>query len=94
MAKPYLLSNEAIADIDCIIQNVVDYTGYTSSGIKLYQEIFDKFELISLLPKSGRMRHDGMREIFARSYRIVYQECNAYISIIAVIHARRLYPRP
>lgn len=93
MAKPYLISDEAFASIDEIIQNVVDYTSYTSSGIKLYNELFEKFELISLLPRSGKLRADGTREIFARSYRIVYQELDDHIRIIAVIHARRLYPR-
>lgn len=74
MAKPYFLSNKALADIDEVIQNVVDYTTYTSTGIKRYNELFEKFELLSLLPASEKLRKDGFREIFARSYRIVYQE--------------------
>lgn len=74
MAKPYFLSNKALADIDEVIQNVVDYTTYTSTGIKGYNELFEKFELLSLLPASEKLRKDGSREIFACSYRIVYQE--------------------
>lgn len=55
MVKPYILADEALADIEEIIQNAVNYTTYTSSGIKLYNELFDKFELLSLLPQAGKI---------------------------------------
>lgn len=94
MSKHWVISAEAQNDINDIIENIVEYTGSTSTGIKLYKELFDKFDLIAILPNSGRNRMDGTREIFARSYRIVYKEYPDHIRILAVIHSRRLYPRP
>ncbi|KAE9532519.1 plasmid stabilization protein [Ursidibacter arcticus] len=96
MRKPYIISDQALKDIDEIIENVIEFTSYTASGIKLYNEIFETLELISLLPKAGRMRQENnaLREMFARSYRIVYQEFDDVILIITVIHSRRLYPQP
>jgi toxin ParE1/3/4 len=93
MAKAWLISDEAQQDIDDIIENIVEYTSWTSTGIKLYSELYEKFELIASLPKCGRQRFDDTREIFTRSYRIVYKEFEDHIKIIAVIHARRLYPK-
>lgn len=46
MSKNWLISAEAQLDIDDIIENIVDYTGHTSTGIKLYKELFEKFDLI------------------------------------------------
>ncbi|MGY4675315.1 type II toxin-antitoxin system RelE/ParE family toxin [Ursidibacter arcticus] len=96
MRKPYIISDQALKDIDEIIENVIEFTSYTASGIKLYNEIFETLDLISLLPKAGRMRQENnaLREMFARSYRIVYQEFDDVILIITVIHSRRLYPQP
>ncbi|WP_241008639.1 type II toxin-antitoxin system RelE/ParE family toxin [Aggregatibacter actinomycetemcomitans] len=48
-----------------------------------------------MLPKCGKIRNDtsGTREIFARSYRVVYLELDDYVQIVAVVHSRRLYPK-
>lgn len=59
MSKNWLISVEAQLDIDDIIENIVDYTGHTSTGIKLYKELFEKFDLIAMLPRSGKERSDG-----------------------------------
>ncbi len=88
-----IVSADAKNDIREIMQNVIDYTSYTSSGVKLYNEFREKFDLIAMLPKCGKRREDGTREIFARSYRIVYEEIEDAVVILTVIHARRLYPR-
>lgn len=93
MIKPVIISASAQRDLTEIVENVVDYTGHTASGVKLFNEIYEKFDLISQLPKCGKSREDGTREIFARSYRIVYQELDETVQILTVIHARRLYPK-
>ena len=89
-----ILTPQAENDIDEIIENVVEFTGYEQSGIKLYTDIFKKLELIAFMPSIGLIRNDGTRETFARNYRIVYEIRDEDIFIITVIHTRRLYPRP
>lgn len=46
MPKLYL-TPQTKADIDNIIENVIEFTGFEQSGIRLYEDIFDKLELIS-----------------------------------------------
>ncbi|RKR78590.1 type II toxin-antitoxin system RelE/ParE family toxin [Otariodibacter oris] len=95
MAKKIIITRKAQANINEIINGVIEYTGHASSGIKLYKELYEKFELIGFLPKSGKLRNDGSdhRELFCRStYRIVYRELEDSIQIITVVHARKKYP--
>ena len=68
-----------------------------SETCKYFEDIFSKIESIGYMPSAiGRARNDGTntREAFIRGYRIVYQERDDHIWIIAVIHSSRLYPRP
>ncbi|WP_306291871.1 type II toxin-antitoxin system RelE/ParE family toxin [Rodentibacter trehalosifermentans] len=77
------------------MQQVIVYTGFEMSGIRLYERIFDKIESIGFMPRAiGRLREDGSREAFIRGYRIVYEEKDNHIFIVAVVHSSRLYPRP
>lgn len=95
MAKPWIISQNAKRNIAEILDNVVEYTSHTSTGAKLYNEFIEKFDLVGQLPKCGKLRQGkskNIREIFARSYRIVYQEFDDHIEILTVIHSRRLYP--
>lgn len=94
MAKSVIISDDAQENLENIFDNVVEYTSHTSSGVKLMEELYGKFDLIAMLPRCGKRRDDDTREIFARSYRIVYQENENSVEILAVIHARRLYPQP
>ena len=82
MAKAWLISDEAQQDIDDIIENIVEYTSWTSTGIKLYSELYEKFELIASLPKCGRQRFDDTREIFTRSYRIVLKNLKIILKLV------------
>jgi conserved hypothetical bacteriophage protein len=93
--KPVIISPEALNDINaCVIQSVI-YTGFEMTGVRLYEKIFDKIESIGFMPQGiGRLRDDGTREAFIKRYRIVYEENDEHILIIAVIHSSRLYPRP
>lgn len=95
MHKPVFISPSALADINECIRQVMIYTGFEVTGIRLQEAIFDKIESIGFMPSAiGRLREDGLREAFVRGYRIVYEEKNEHIWIIAVIHSCRLYPRP
>lgn len=92
MSKLYL-TPQAKADIDDIIENVIEFTGFEQSGIRLYEDIFDKLELIAYMPGIGVNRNDGTLESFVRNYRIVYKIINNDVYVLTVIHTRRLYPR-
>jgi len=95
MPKPVILSPEAINDIRTCVRQVMMFTGFENSGIKLQEELFSKIEAIGFMPSAiGRCREDGTREAFARGYRIVYKERADHIWIITVIHSSRIYPRP
>lgn len=97
MSKPVILSPEAVSDIKTCVRQVMIYTGFENSGIRLQEDIFSKIESIGYMPSAiGRARNDGTntREAFIRGYRIVYQQRDDHIWIIAVIHSSRLYPRP
>ncbi|HGO5815026.1 TPA: type II toxin-antitoxin system RelE/ParE family toxin [Mannheimia haemolytica] len=88
-----ILTPQAENDIDEIIENVVEFTGYEQSGIKIYTDIFKKLDLIAFMPNIGTRRSDGTLETFVRNYRIVYEIIDDNIFIITIIHTRRLYPR-
>ncbi|OOF53123.1 type II toxin-antitoxin system RelE/ParE family toxin [Rodentibacter trehalosifermentans] len=94
MAK-VILSDSAAQDIDDILANVYDFTGFISTPQKLLTELNKTFDLIAFMPDAvGRLREDGDREAFCRAYRIVYQKQGDDILIITVIHSSRIYPRP
>lgn len=56
-----MLSPEAIRDIQTCVRQVMVYTGFENSGIRLQEEIFAKIESIVFMPSAiGRMRDDGL----------------------------------
>lgn len=90
-----VLSRLAMQDINEILASVYEFTGFISTPQKLMADLEKNFELIAFMPNAiGRLREDGDREAFCRGYRIVYQQQGEQITIISVIHSRRLYPRP
>lgn len=90
-----VLSRLAMQDINEILASVYEFTGFISTPQKLMADLEKTFELIAFMPNViGRLREDGDREAFCRGYRIVYQQQGEQITIISVIHSRRLYPRP
>lgn len=95
MPKPVILSPEVVNDIQTCVRQVMIYTGFENSGIRLQEDIFAKIDSIGFMPSAiGRIREDGTREAFVRGYRIVYEERADHVWIIAVIHSSRIYPRP
>lgn len=90
-----IITQKAQNQIDEIIENVVEYTYSIESGLKLFNDLHEKIELIGFMPEAiGRLRDDGTREAFCRGYRIVYEIVDNCVYINFVIHSRRLYPRP
>lgn len=90
-----VITQNAQHDIIHIIENVTEFTYSFISGVKLYEDIYAKIDMIAFMPQAiGRLRDDGKREAFCRGYRIVYDIIEDVIYIQAVIHSRRLYPRP
>lgn len=93
--KKVIITQKAQQDIDEIIEGIIEYTGFEVSGIRLYNELYEKFELIGFMSSGiGRLRDDGTRETFTRRYRIIYKEFDDEVWIITVIHSSRIYPRP
>ncbi|WP_439235010.1 type II toxin-antitoxin system RelE/ParE family toxin [Lonepinella koalarum] len=89
-----ILTQKAQSNLDKIIENIVDYTGYELSGIKLSNDLYEKMELIAFMPTIGRCRDDGSLETFCRNYWIVYEIIDDIVYIETIIHCSRLYPRP
>lgn len=89
-----ILTPKARNNLEEIIDNVIEFTGFEQSGIKLYNEIFKKLELLSFMPNIGTHRSDGTLETFVRNYRIVYEIENDNVFILTIIHTRKLYPHP
>lgn len=88
-----VVTNEAQNDIDHILMNVLEYTGFIESALKLEGALHDKFSLLSMFPYIGRVRENNIRETFVNDYRVVYQVFEYEIHILTVIHSRRLYPK-
>ena len=90
-----IVTEEAQNDINHIVENVAEFTYSFTSGLKLYEDLYAKIDMIAFMPEGvGRMRDDGMREAFCRGYRIVYAIIGNEVQIKTVIHSRRLYPSP
>lgn len=90
-----IVTEEAQNDINHIVENVAEFTYSFTSGLKLYEDLYAKIDMIAFMPEGvGRMRDDSMREAFCRGYRIVYAIIGNEVQIKTVIHSRRLYPRP
>lgn len=87
-----ILTPQAENDIDEIIDNVVEFTGYEQSGIKLHADIFKKLNLLEFMPSIGIVRDDGTRETFVSNYRIVYEIQNEDIfnMIVELILKKKL----
>lgn len=70
--KKVIVTPKAQNEIDEILANIIEFTGYEVSGFRFHQALFDKLEAISYMPSAmGRLREDGTREAFVNRYRIV-----------------------
>lgn len=89
------LTESAQTDLEQIVYNVIAYTGHSTTGIKLINDIVERLDNLAFMPLSGRSRSEpNKREAFCRGYRIVYEIRDDVLSVVAIIHTSRLYPRP
>lgn len=93
MAK-WVLTARAQCNLVEIVDNVIQFTGYSASGIRLYNELIDHFHKIAFMPYGlGTDIGEGRRQTFCRKYRIIYRIWHDDIYILTVIHSSRIYPR-
>ena len=92
MAHLLVWSPRALDDVDAIAAYIAeDSEAYAASVVRL---ILDKARRLSEFPHIGRIvpefGDESIREVFAYSYRIIYQIYDDEVTIAAVIHGRRL----
>lgn len=92
MAHLIVWSPRAVDDVDAIAAYIADDSeAYAASVVRT---ILDKARGLSEFPYVGRVvpefGDDAIREVFAYSYRIIYEIDANEITIAAVIHGKRL----
>ncbi len=92
MAHIVVWSPRAIDDVDAIAAYIAgDSEAYAASVVR---SILDKARRLSEFPYIGRVvpefGDETIREIFAYSYRIIYEIEGNEITVAAVIHGKRL----
>jgi plasmid stabilization system protein ParE len=85
-------SRRALNDVDEIASFIAQDSPIYSSAV--VRSILNHVKTIASFPRSGRVvpefNDDGIREVFAYSYRIIYQVSESQITIAAVIHGKRI----
>ncbi len=92
MAHLLSWSPRALDDVDAIAAYIADDSqAYAASVVRL---ILDKARRLSEFPYIGRVvpefGDEAIREVFAYSYRIIYQIADDEVTKAAVIHGKRL----
>ncbi|CAN5398476.1 hypothetical protein BH10ACI2_BH10ACI2_02180 [soil metagenome] len=92
MARVIIWSLRATEDIESIAAYIAqDSEAYAMSVVR---NILQKTRMLSEFPYIGRIvpefDDESIREIFAYSYRIIYQIQSNDINVAAVIHGKRL----
>lgn len=88
-----IVTQDAVSDIDEILENIEDFTGWRSSADRLLAEFEYQFGLLQLFPEMGSIREDGLRQLIINHYRVIYEFDGETVLILTVIHSRRLYPK-
>ncbi|HZR27848.1 MAG TPA: type II toxin-antitoxin system RelE/ParE family toxin [Terriglobales bacterium] len=92
MAHEVVWSPRAIQDVDSIASYIAaDSTAYASAVV---QKIIDTTRNLSRFPLGGRMVPElddkAVREHIVYSYRVIYRVEEKQITIVAVIHGKRI----
>ena len=92
MAHRVVWSRRALQDVDAIADYIaVDSPAYAGVVIK---SIVNQTKMLARFPRSGRkvpeFDAENIRELFAYSYRIIYQLQQDDVIIAAVIHGKRM----
>lgn len=85
-------SHEALSDVEEIAQFIArDSSRY--AGI-VVEKILEATRQLEQFPRAGRkvpeLNEEAIRELFVYNYRIIYRIQNEIVTIIAVIHGKRL----
>ena len=88
------LSNLAKNDLKEIHDYIIRDSKFYAN--KVIDEILTKLDKLNAYPQMGRVVSEindpRIREIFAYSYRIIYQLTGENIEILAVVHSKRDFP--
>ncbi len=92
MAWQVVWSRRAVADLEAIAEYIAaDSPSYASAVVS---RIIQLTRNLSRFPRSGRkvpeFDDDTIREIFAYSYRVIYQVEAEQVVIAAVVHGKQL----
>ncbi|MBW4632415.1 MAG: type II toxin-antitoxin system RelE/ParE family toxin [Iphinoe sp. HA4291-MV1] len=92
MAYRVVWSPKALEDVDAIAAYIFrDSASYSATVVR---KILDSSDKLSSSPYSGSIvpefNEDTIRELFAYTYRIIYQIQEDTVTIAAVIHGKRL----
>ena len=87
-----IYTENALENIDQIVFNITEFVS-VYSAIDMIDDIKKSIDLLAYAPEMGAMGDiEGTREIYPRSYRVVYSVIDNTIYIQTIIHCRRLYP--
>lgn len=92
MAQELIWSNEALQDIEAIVEYISRDSVYHAGQV--IERLFDLAEELPAQPKLGRVVPElgdpNVRERFLYSYRLIYEIGDDAIHILGVIHGKRL----
>jgi toxin ParE1/3/4 len=89
-------TEQAVEDLDAICQFIArDAPPYARI---FAQQVFTIVERLTVFPRSGRvvpkLKHEDIREIIYRNYRIIYRLLEDEIEILTVHHGAKLLESP
>jgi toxin ParE1/3/4 len=92
MAHRVVWSTRALADVDAIASYIaVDSSSYASTVVR---KILSATRSLADFPLAGRIvpefDDESFREVFAYSYRIIYRVEQDAVTVVAVIHGKRM----
>lgn len=82
----------------CDLQEIGDYIAEDDprAADRWVQRLFERAERAAALPLAGRrvpeIGRDDVREVFLRTYRLVYRVLDASIDILTVLEGHRRFP--
>ena len=92
MAAELRWSGEALEDIDAIARFIHRDSPYHAQ--RVVEALFDLGEVIAAHPLAGRvvpeLGDSRVRERFLYSFRVIYEVHQEQVSVLAVLHGRRL----
>jgi len=92
MAGPLIWSSESLEDIDAIAQFIARDSRHHAQ--RVVEALLALGDAIEARPLAGRavpeLGQSAVRERFLYSYRVIYEVSSARVTVLAVLHGRRL----